>query len=434
MKQIKYISPKEAVKIIKSGDRVHLHGVACSSKELVNALIERGRNGELKDVTIQHTHTQTSADYGSKEFTSAFNVEQLFVDSNFREHTQKGYAQYVPAFLFDTQRLIRQGYMTPDVVLCMVSPPDEHGYVSLGLSVMCTLAAIEVGKTVIAAVNPNMPRTHGDALMHIDNFDIFTVDESPIANVPNPHIADTDRKIGRYTAELVEDGATLQIGIGSIPNAVLSSLTGHKNLGVHTEMFVPGLLQLIEMGVINNSMKKIDIGKLVATFMLGDSGLYQFADNNPMLQMKDVAYTNDPRVVAQNPKATCINSAIQIDLTGQVCADSIGSIHYSGVGGQMDFMTGAAWSKGGKAVIAMRSTTKNGESKISPFITLGGGITSTRANVHWVVTEYGAVNLFGRTLQQRAKLLTSIAHPKHRESLEKAAFERFGEHYLNITV
>lgn len=434
MKHIKYVSPQEAVKVVKSGDRVHLHGVACSSRELINALIDRGKNGELKDITLQHVHTQAPADYGSKELAGVFNTEQLFVGTNFRGHTQAGYSQYIPAFLYDTQRLIRQGVLAPDVVFCMVSPPDRHGYVSLGLSVICTLAAIEMGKTVIAAVNPNMPRTHGDALVHVDNFDIFTTDENPIASVKNSAIEDIDRKIGKYAAELIEDGATLQLGIGSIPNAVLSSLTSHKNLGLHTEMFVPGLLHLIELGVINNSMKKNDVGKSIATFMIGHEELYRFVDNNPVLQMRDVSYTNDPRIVAQNPKATCINSAIEIDLTGQICADSIGTKHHSGVGGQMDFMTGAAWSDGGKPIIAMRSTSKDGVSKISPTINIGGGITTTRANVHWIVTEYGAVNLFGRTMQQRAKLLTSIAHPDHRESLERAAFERFGEHYLNIKV
>lgn len=429
MKNIKFITPAEAVKVVKSNDRVHLHSVAVTPHPLIKALVERGKNKEFRNVRIQHIHTEGPAGYADTELEGIFQLESFFVGHNVRKQTQAGYADYIPVFLQETQRLIREGYLKVNVAMIQVSPPDKHGYVSLGTSVDATLAAVEKADTTIAIVNPNVPRAFGDAMIHINDIDLFVEDDNPlIAAEPGP-ISDTDRKIGRYVAELVEDGATLQMGIGAIPNAVLSMLGNHKDLGVHSEMFADGILPLVDKGVVNGRNKKIDKGKMVATFLMGSRNLYDFIHDNPGVAMQDVKYTNRVSVIAKNPKVTAINSALQVDITGQVCADSIGTTHYSGVGGQIDFLRGASLSKGGKPILAMPSITKKGISKISPILTPGSGVVSTRANVHWVVTEFGAVNLYGRTLQDRAKLLISIAHPDHQENLDKNAFERFGPHF-----
>jgi acyl-CoA hydrolase len=311
----------------------------------------------------------------------------------------------------------------------MVSPPDKHGYVSLGTSVDATLAAVECADTVIALVNPNVPRAWGDAMIRLDQIDIFVEDDSPLYAHDLAPLSEMDIAIGKNAAALIEDGACLQMGIGGIPNAVLSQLGGHKDLGVHTEMFADGILPLVEKGVVNGRLKKIDTGKMVATFLMGSKALYDFIDDNPMVAMMDVGHTNNVAVIRKLDKVTAINSALAIDLTGQVCADSIGIKHYSGVGGQIDFIRGAGHSFRGRPIIAMPSVTEKGLSKISPTLIEGSGVVSTRANIHWVVTEYGAVNLYGKTLQERAKLLISISHPNHREMLDKAAFERFGSHY-----
>jgi acyl-CoA hydrolase len=318
--------------------------------------------------------------------------------------------------------------------MVQVCPPDKHGFVSLGTSVDATLAAIECARTVIAVVNPHVPRAWGDAMIPMDMIDIFVEGNSPLepAHFSAPNEVET--AIGKYCAELVDDGACLQMGIGAIPNAVLAQLGNHKNLGVHTEMFADGTLDLVEKGVINCSNKVTDRGKLVSTFLMGSQRVYDFIDDNPMVAMMDVGYTNDPFVIAKNPKMTAINSALQIDLTGQVCADSIGLKFYSGVGGQMDFIYGASLAPQGKAIIAMPSTTAKGASKISPVITEGGGVVTSRPHVHYVVTEYGAVDLYGKSLQERAKQLISIAHPDHREELDRAAFERFGPHYIGVKI
>ncbi|WP_167608462.1 acetyl-CoA hydrolase/transferase family protein [Maribellus sediminis] len=429
MKNIKFISAAEAVKVVKSNDRVHLHSVAVTPHPLINALVERGKNKEFRNVRIQHIHTEGPAPYADPELEGIFQLESFFVGHNVRKQTQAGYADYIPVFLQETQRLIREGYLKVNVAMIQVSPPDNHGYVSLGTSVDATLAAVEKADTTIAIVNPNVPRAFGDAMIHINDIDLFIEDDSElVAAAPGP-ISETDRKIGRYVAELVEDGATLQMGIGAIPNAVLSMLGNHKDLGVHSEMFADGILPLVDKGVVNGKNKKIDKGKMVATFLMGSKNLYDFIHDNPGVAMQDVKYTNRVSEIAKNPKVTAINSALQIDITGQVCADSIGTIHYSGVGGQIDFLRGASLSKGGKPILAMPSITNKGISKIAPILTPGAGVVSTRANIHWVVTEFGAVNLYGRTLQDRAKLLISIAHPDHQENLDKNAFERFGPHF-----
>lgn len=429
MKSIKFISPAEAVKVVKSNDRVHLHSVAVTPHPLIQALVERGKNKEFKNVRIQHIHTEGPAPYADPELEGVFQLESFFVGHNVRKQTQAGYADYIPVFLQETQRLIRQGYLKVNVAMIQVSVPDKHGYVSLGTSVDATLAAVEHADTTIAIVNPNVPRAFGDAMIHVNDIDLFVEDDSALVVAEPGPISETDKKIGHFVAELVEDGATLQMGIGAIPNAVLSMLGNHKNLGVHSEMFADGILPLVEKGVVNGKNKAIDKGKMVATFLMGSKTLYDFIHDNPGVLMQDVEYTNSASVIAKNPKVTAINSALQIDITGQVCADSIGTTHYSGVGGQIDFLRGASHSEGGKPIIAMPSVTKKGISKIAPILTPGAGVVSTRANIHWVVTENGAVNLYGRSLQDRAKLLISIAHPDHREALDKNAFERFGPHF-----
>ena len=429
MKNIKFITAKEAVKVVKSNDRVHLHSVAVTPHPLIHAMCERGRNKEFRNVRIQHIHTEGPAPYADREFEGIFQLESFFVGHNVRKQTQSGYADYIPVFLHETQRLIREGVLKVNVAMIQVSVPDKFGYISLGTSVDATLAAVEMADTVIAIINPNVPRAFGDAMIRIDDIDIFVEDDSPlIAKDPGP-ISDVDRKIGRFVAELVDDGATLQMGIGAIPNAVLSMLGNHKDLGVHSEMFADGILPLVDKGVVNGKNKTIDKGRMVATFLMGSKNLYDFVDNNPGVAMRDVAYTNRVNIIAQNPKVTAINSALQIDITGQVCADSIGITHYSGVGGQIDFLRGASLSQGGKPIIAIPSVTNKGISKIAPILTPGAGVVSTRANIHWLVTEFGAVNLYGRTLQDRAKLIISISHPDHQELLDKAAFERFGPHF-----
>ncbi len=429
MKQIKYVSPQEAVKVVKSGDRVHLSSVAVTPHALIRPLVERGRNGELQDVKIQHIHIEGQVDYANPEFEGIFQGEQFFVAGNMRKQTQAGYADYIPVFLSETQKLIREGYLHVNVAMVLVSPPDKHGFVSLGTSVDASLAAIECADTVIAAVNPNVPRCWGDAMIHVDQIDIFVEDDLPLFAHGLAELTDVEVAIGKNVAQLVDDRACLQMGIGGIPNAVLAQLGNHKDLGVHSEMFSDGILPLVEKGIVTGKYKNIDKGKMVACFLMGSKALYDFVDDNPRVAMMDVAHTNNVAVIRKLDNVTAINSALSIDITGQVCADSIGTKHYSGVGGQIDFIRGAGHSKGGKPIIALPSVTNKGVSKISPTLIEGSGVVSTRANMHWVVTEYGAVNLYGKTMQERARLLISIAHPAHRESLEKAAFERFGSHF-----
>jgi len=430
--QNKYYSPvsaEQAVQVIKSNDRIHIHSVACAPKILIDAMVARGKAGEFKNVKIQHLHTEGPAPYADEALEGIFQLESFFVGHNVRKVTQKGFADYIPVFLSETQKLIREGYLHVNVALVQVSPPDKHGFVSLGTSVDCTAAAVKHADTVIGVVNPNVPRSWGDAIIPVTDIDIFVEDSTPLFEAPMAAISPIERQIGLNVAALVEDGATLQMGIGGIPNAVLSQLGNHKDLGVHTEMFADGLLPLIEKGVVTGARKKLDRGKIVSTFLMGSKQLYDFIDDNPMVAMMDVGYTNDVRIIRQNPRVTAINSAIQVDITGQVCADSIGATFYSGVGGQIDFIRGAGYSEGGKPIIAMPSVTEKGVSKIAAMLYEGSGVVTTRANMHWFVTEHGAVNLYGQTLQNRSKLIISVAHPDHQEALDKAAFERFGSHY-----
>jgi 4-hydroxybutyrate CoA-transferase len=418
-----FISAGDAVKFIKSNDRVFIHSVAAAPQILKDAMVERAK--ELRDVEIIHMHTEGEAGYVDEEYKNSFHLKSLFVGANVRAATQKGRADYIPIFLSETPRLFRRNILPIDIALVQISPPDRFGYCSLGVSVDTSKAAIETAKTVIAQVNPNMPRTFGDAIMHISNFDIFIDHASPIHEVSVFPPTETDHKIGFHVASLIEDGATIQMGIGAIPNAVLSSLSNHKRLGVHSEMFSDGLIPLIEKGVVTGEEKVLDKGKVVATFVMGSKSTYDFIHNNPEILMMEVSYVNEVENIRKNKKVSAINSAIEIDPTGQVCADSIGAKHYSGVGGQIDFIRGASYSEGGKPIIALSSTTSKGESKIVPYLKKGAGVVSTRANVHFIVTEFGIVDLYGKSLKERAKLLTNIAHPAHRENLEREFYERY---------
>ncbi len=426
---LKFISADDAVKVVKSGDHIHLSSVASVPKVLVEALIRRGDAGELRDVRIHHLHTEGAAPYTEPKYEGIFFHQAFFVGSNVRKSVQAGYSDYIPVFLSETQKLYRSGILPINVAMIQVSSPDKHGFVSLGTSVDATLAAIECADHVIAVVNKNVPRAWGDAMIPISLIDYFVEDNELLEEAHFKAPDEIETAIGKNCAALIEDGACLQMGIGAIPNAVLAQLGGHKNLGIHTEMFADGVLPLVDSGVINGANKMIDKGKMVSTFLMGSQKVYDFIDDNPMVLMQDVAYTNDPFIISKNPKVTAINSALQIDLTGQVCADSLGTTFYSGVGGQVDFIYGASLSQGGKAIIAMPSSTNKGVSKISPVLNLGGGVVTTRNHIHWFVTEFGAVNLYGKSLQERAKLLISVAHPNHREALDKAAFERFGPHF-----
>ena len=424
-KPIHFVTADEAVQAVKSGDHVHLSSVASAPKVLIEALCRRGESGEIRNVRIHHLHTEGEAPYTDPKFEGIFFHQAFFVGANVRKSVQSGYSDYIPVLLSETQKLYRCGALPCDVAMIQVCPPDKHGFVSLGTSVDATLAAIECAKTVIAVVNPLIP---------MDMIDIFVEDDTPLMPAHFSEPDEVETAIGKHCASLIEDGACLQMGIGAIPNAVLAQLGGHRHLGIHTEMFADGVLSLVEKGVIDGSNKGIDKGKLVSTFLMGSQECYDFVDDNPMVAMMDVGYTNNPYMIAKNPKTTAINSALQVDLTGQVCADSLGTKFYSGTGGQVDFVYGASLSEGGKAIIAMPSCTKKGESKISPVLLQGAGVVTSRAHIHWFVTEYGAVDLYGKSLQERAKLVISVAHPDHREMLEKAAYERFGPHYFHFSL
>lgn len=420
---IQYTTAEEAIKVVRSGDSLLWPCVVGAPELLIQALVKRAP--ELRDVRITHMYTEGYADYVLPEYAESFHLNSFFVGGNVRKATQMGFADYIPCSLSDSARIIRDGILPVDVLLLTVSEPDEEGYVSLGTSVDCMIAALEKAKYIIAQVNKNMPMCYGDARFPASKINAFVRHDVPLLEAEFPPLTEQDVAIGKHVAALVPDGATLQIGIGSIPNAVLTQLDNHKHLGIHSEMFSDGVLPLIEKGVIDGSCKKIDVGKHVATFLKGTQKLYDYVHKNPDVLMQDVAYTNNAAIIAQNPKVVGINSAIQIDLTGQVCADSIGTKLFSGSGGQLDFMLGAAASEGGVPIVALPSITTKGVSKIVPTLAEGAGVVTPRGIVHWVVTEFGAVNLFGKPMQERARLLTSIAHPTVREELERAAHERF---------
>ncbi|APU68331.1 MAG: acetyl-CoA hydrolase/transferase C-terminal domain-containing protein [Christiangramia sp.] len=422
MKELKMVTAPEAVSGVQSGQRVFFQGAAMTPNALIDALCERYQ--ELENVELIQIHTEGNALYTQEPYNASFKTNSCFVGGNVRKAVNSNFGAYIPIFLSEIHVLFRRNILPLDYAFIQVSPPDKHGYCSLGVSVDITLPAIQNAKKVIAQVNPQVPRTHGDGIIHISQIDAAVQIDHPIHihNLSEP--TEVEKKIGWHVAGLIEDGATLQMGIGGIPNVVLSNLTNHKRLGIHTEMFSDGVLPLIEKGVITGEEKQVKTGKLVTCFAVGSSKLYDFIDDNPLVHFKEAAYTNDTAIIRKNPKVTAINSAIEIDLTGQVCADTIGKMQFSGVGGQMDFIRGAALSDGGKPIIAMPALTNKGVSKIVPYLKEGAGVTTTRAHVHYVATEYGVVDLFGKNLKQRAEALISIAHPDFREQLSRQAYER----------
>jgi acyl-CoA hydrolase len=419
-----YISGEEAIKVIKSGDKVFVHGGAATPHFLLEKMVERAN--ELKDVELISISSQGAALYADEKYKDNFYINSLFVSANVRRAVNEGRGDYIPVFLSEIPNLFKRNIIPLDVALVHISFPDAHGFCSLGVSVDVAATAVKTAKYVIAQVNPNMPRTFGDGQVHIDSFDALVYTDNALPEVVSGE-SDSPlfKKIGQVCADLIEDGATIQTGIGAIPDAVLASLSGHKELGIHTEMFSDGILPLVEKGVITNQHKRRCRGKIVTGFMLGSKKLYDLAHDNPEVLVMNIDYVNDTAVIRTNPKVAAINSAIEVDITGQVCSDSIGTYHYSGVGGQIDFIRGAALSEGGKPIIALASTTSKGDSKIVPFLKQGAGIVTTRAHAHYIVTEYGVAYLYGKNMRERANALIKIAHPDHRETLEREAFERF---------
>jgi acyl-CoA hydrolase len=421
---VKYKTAEEALEIIQSGNRVFVQGSAQTPTCLLRSLPKHA--SRLRDVELVFITVYGDISVDKPEYAESFKINSLFVSASIREAVHSGLADYVPVFLSEIPVLFRQNILPIDVALVQVSPPDIHGYCSLGVSVDVARSAVNTAKYVIAQVNHNVPRTHGDGLIHSSRFQAMVECHDPLYEARfGDKVGETELKIGEYVASLIEDRSTLQMGIGSIPDAVLRSLTGHKDLGMHTEMCSDGIVDLFEKDVINNKFKKIHPNKAVAGFALGTRRLYDYVDDNPAFQFLDISYVNDPNVIRRNPKMVAINSAIEIDITGQVVADSIGTYQFSGVGGQMDFMRGAAISEGGKPIIAMPSRTAKGVARIVPFIKPGAGVVTTRAHVHYVVTEYGIAYLFGKNLRQRAKALIEISHPDDREELNKICTDRF---------
>jgi len=417
----KAVSAQEAVKVIKSNNRVYIQAAAAAPQVLINAMTER--HEELNNVEVCQLHTEGEAPYANPELRDSFHVNSFFIGKNVRHTLKAGNGSYTPVFLSELPLLFKRNIIALDVALIHVSVPDKHGYCSLGVSVEATLAAIDNAKFVIAQVNKQMPRTHGDGIIHHTEIDLFVECDEPLPTHNMSEPTETEQKIGDYVASLIEDRSTLQMGIGSIPNAVLSRLTNHKDLGLHTEMFSDGVIDLILKDVINGNYKSINPGRALATFLMGSKRLYDYVDDNPFIEMRASDYVNDVSIIKQNPKMVAINSAIEVDLTGQVCADSIGTKMYSGVGGQMDYIRGASLSEGGKAIIALPSMTKSGISRIVPCLNPGAGVVTTRAHVHYIVTEYGIANLYGKTIKERVKALVNIAHPNHRASIDKEYFD-----------
>ncbi len=419
-----YQSPKEALAIIQPGQRIYIHGSAQTPTFLLRSLANEAHR--LKDVELVSISVYGDVQVDKPEFAGIFHINSLFVSSSVRTAVNEGRADYVPVFLSEIPELFKQNILPLDVAIVQVSPPDGHGYCSLGVSVDIARSAVNTAKHIIAQVNPNVPRTHGDGMIHSSRFHSIVYSEEPLYEARfGDKVTDVELKIGEYVAGLIDDGSTLQMGIGSIPDAVLRSLHNHKNLGVHTEMCSDGIIELVEKDVINNKYKQIHPNKTVTSFALGTRRLYDHVNDNPSFNFLDIDYVNDPNVIRRNKKMVAINSAVEVDITGQVCADSIGTYQYSGVGGQMDFMRGAAVSEGGKPIIALPSRTGKGVSRIVAMLKPGAGVVTTRAHMHYVVTEYGVAYLFGKNLRQRAKALINIAHPDDRELLEKACYDRF---------
>ncbi len=429
---MKLTTAAEAVKLIRPHSSVYIQGSTSIPEVLVQAMADRGP--ELTDVKVYSGFAVGRADapYCRPEYKDTFLVNSLFVANNIRRWLAEGYGQTIPAFLGEIPGLFRSGILPVDVAILNLSRPNEEGYCSYGVSADLAVSAVECARTVIAQINPAMPFSYGDALIHVSRLAAAVEVDDPLVEVPTAVPTDVERRIGNYIAELIPDGATLQIGVGGIPNAVLAALEGHKHLGLHTEAMTDGVLPLIERGVIDNSQKAVLPGINVGSLALGSRRLYDYMDYCKELVMKDVAWTNDPFRIRLNPKVMAINSAVEVDLTGQVCADSVGERIISGVGGQHDFMYGGALSEGGKTFIAIPSLTPKGESKIKALLTPGAGVVTTRHMVQHVVTEYGVARLIGRNLAERARALISIAHPTLRESLEREAAARFGYSFLRL--
>jgi acyl-CoA hydrolase len=421
---IQYTTATEAVQLIKSNSRVFIHGSAATPTLLLNALFDRAH--ELENMELVSITTLGDIQWKKPQVTEKFFMNSLFVSANVREWVNSHQGDYVPVFLSEIPKLFTTGVLPLDAAILQVSEPDEHGFCSLGTSIDTAWAATQVAPIIIAQVNPQMPRTFGDANIHFSKFNALVHHDAPLplldyASKTNPVI----EQIGKNVANLIEDRSTLQLGIGAIPDSILKCLDDRKDLGIHTEMFSDGIIPLIEKGIVTNKFKKIRPGKTVTAFSAGTKKLYDFLNNNTGIEFLDVSYVNDPTVILKNPKVIAINSALEIDITGQICADSIGTYQYSGIGGQMDFMRGAALSEGGKPIIAIPSTTSKGVSRITPTLNNGAGVVTTRGHAHYIVTEFGVVNLFGKNLLQRSELLISIAHPDHKEMLSKAHYERF---------
>lgn len=421
-----FLSATEAVQCVKSHDHIHISSVAQIPHILLEALAERADRGELSDIHFHHSYSEGVALYADQRYDTVFVDETFFVGPAVRAAMKTHRADYIPTHLVDTQKLYRKGVVKCDVAFIVVSHPDDNGYVSLGGDVVCTLGAIEVAKTVIAVVNKFVPFAFGDARISIDRIHYFVRDNRPLEYSAVTAPTEVEQKLGEVCADLIPFGACLQMGVGGLPNALAVALKNHKHLGLHSEMFADGVMELIKSGVIDNSKKVIDCGKSVSSFLLGSPEVFKFVHENPDVLMMDIGYTNSPATIAKNPNVASVNAAVQIDLTGQVCADSVGTRIISGTGGQLDFVEGANLSENGISIIALTSRTKDGLSKIVPTLHIGAGVVTPRADVNWIATEYGAVNLYGKGLKERAKLLISIAHPDDRERLERTAFERFG--------
>lgn len=406
------------LQVVKSNMSILVHGGMATPTSVLEGFKDHAHR--LENVEFMHLHTHGDAFYADEKYAQNFRVTNFFVGGNMRPHLDHSRVDYLPCFLSEIPNLILSGAKKVNVALVQVSPPNKHGYCSLGTSVDIMKAGVDAADIVIAQINSNMPTVHGDGIIHINQIDHAIYLNSNL-HTPSPKpISEDEKKIGEYIAGIIEDGSTLQMGIGTIPDAVLQSLTNHKNLGIHTEMYSDGAVDLIEKGIVNNSMKKIHRGKTVSSFLMGSQKLINFVNDNPSSILLGADYVNSPRNIARNPKVVAINSAIEIDLTGQVCADSIGHRIFSGVGGQMDFIRGASLSEGGKPIIALLSQTAKGVSKIASCLKNGAGVVTTRAHVHYVVTEQGIANLYGKSLNERAQALINIAHPDHREELERA--------------
>lgn len=418
----KLCTPDEAVQGIKSGDRVYISGNAATPFPILEALAKR--KDQFQNVELVHVLLLGEDPLSKPEMEGHFRHNSLFVGPADRSAVNEGRADYVPVHLHDVPRVLREK-LPLDVAIVHLSPPDEHGFMSFGVEVMAGKLAVENARHIIALVNNKMPRTHGDSFVHVSRVHKIVEISMELPELPRGTFSKLEERIAKYITDLIEDGSTLQLGIGAIPDAVLAGLEGKKDLGIHTEMVSDGVMEAIEKGIITGSRKTLHPGKVVSTFILGTRKLYKFVHDNPIFELHPVEYTNNPFVIAQNEKMISINSALEVDLTGQVCADSIGPYIYSGFGGQVDFVRGAAESKGGKPIIALPSTAKNGTiSRIVPYLKKGAGVVTSRADVRYIVTEYGVAELFGKNLKERAKALIEIAHPKFREELERAAYER----------